>query len=316
MPTYRAFIDAIAARFRRAGISYGHGTTNAEDEAAWLVVHTADQPFEALPDLLERPLPGDAMRRASRLAGQRIRKRVPLAYLLHEAWLGDYKFYVDDRVIVPRSYLAELLRRRLSPWVQASRVMRILDLCTGSGCLGIIAASTFPKAQVDAVDLSDAALAVAQKNVNDYGLSKRVRLLRSDLYSALNGEQYDLILTNPPYVLDRVMQQLPEEYRREPTLALAGGRSGLDLVNPILRQSRDHLRDKGWLFVETGHARSAVTKRHPDIPFIWPETSGGDDCVLAVQKEQLKPAPRPVQSAPNPSAKTRHVRSAAKPDRA
>ena len=316
MLTYRAFIDTLAARFRQAGLSYGHGTTNADDEAAWLVVHSAGAAFETLPELLERPVPRGVVNRAARLADQRIEDRVPMAYLLHEAWLGDHRFYVDQRVIVPRSYLAELLRRRLQPWVRHSRIRRVLDLCTGSGCLAIIAAEAFPEALVDAVDLSREALAVAQKNVNDYRLADRIRLIRSDLFTALNGERYDLILTNPPYVLDRVMRRLPEEYRQEPVMALAGGRSGLDLINPILQQSADYLAAEGWLFMETGHARRAVVKHHTDIRFIWPETSGGNDCVLAVQKESLQPARRPVQTPPRSPAKKRRARSAAKPGRA
>ena len=316
MPTYRAFIDAIATQFRQAGLSYGHGTTNADDEAAWLVLHAAGQAFEILPELLDRVAPQDVLRQATRLAKRRVSERIPMAYLLNEAWLGDHRFYVDDRVIVPRSYLAELLRLRLRPWVQPARIRRILDLCTGSACLAIIASEAFPKALVDAVDLSSDALAVARKNVSLHRLQDRIRLLQSDLFSALNGEQYDLILTNPPYVLDRVMQKLPEEYRREPVMALAGGKSGLDLISPILRQSADHLTDNGWLFMETGHARPAVVRRHPQIEFIWPLTSGGDDCVLAVQTEQLKQAQRPVQSSPRPSVKRHRARSVAKPDRA
>ena len=298
--TPRQLIAAAAARFRQARLAYGHGTLNADDEAAWLVVHALGCPFEELPARIDQPLPPAITRRAQRLFDRRIAERIPAAYLTQEAWLGEHRFHVDERVIVPRSYIAELLRNRLRPWI-ARTPARILDLCTGSGCLAIVAAHTFPRAQVDAVDLSAEALAVARRNVRDHRLVSRLRLLRSDLFSALSGRRYELILSNPPYVGDAAMRRLPAEYRHEPALALHGGRDGLDLVRRILEEAPDHLEPKGWLVMEVGHYRARVERAFPRLPFIWAETSGGDDCVLLLQREALRQGAAP-DSQPRPAA--------------
>ena len=215
-----------------------------------------------------------------------MRTRKPLAYLIHEAWLGDQRFYVDERVVVPRSFIAELLRGRLSPWISRP-VRRALDLCTGSGCLAILLALTFPKATIDATDISSAALAVARKNVKAYRLSRRVRLTQADLFSRLEGRQYDLIVSNPPYVSAAAMRKLPPEYCREPRIALAGGTDGLAFVRRILTGAAEHLRPGGLLVVEVGHNRRRVERAFPHIPFIWPETSAGDDCVFLVYRDDL-----------------------------
>jgi ribosomal protein L3 glutamine methyltransferase len=296
-PTVTAaeLIAAAAKRFRSARLAYGHGTLNADDEAAWLTVHALGCPFEALPAQLDRPVPPAARRRALRLFERRISERIPAAYLTHEAWLGEHRFYVDERVIVPRSYIAELLRRQLRPWLPArSRPGTILDLCTGSGCLAIVAAHTFAGARVDGTDISTAALAVARRNVRDHRLGGRVQLSRSDLFAALGNRHYDLIISNPPYVGVIAMRALPAEFRHEPALALAGGTDGLDLVRRILREAPEHLNPGGWLVMEVGHYRSRVERAFPRLPFIWAETSGGDDCVLMLQKEALQSAALPV----------------------
>lgn len=301
--TPRQLIAAAARRFRAARLAYGHGTLNADDEAAWLMVHAMRRPFEALESLLDRPQPAAVVRRARILFDRRIRERIPAAYLTREAWLGKHRFHVDKRVIVPRSYIAELLRTNLRPWLLPQRPpSRILDLCTGSGCLAIVAAHAYAKAAVEGVDLSTAALAVARRNVRDHHLAGRVQLLRSDLFDGLAGRRYDLILSNPPYVRESVMRTLPAEYRHEPALALHGGHDGLDLVRRILVEAPAHLNPRGWLVLEVGHNRSRLERAFPALPFIWAETSGGDDCVALLQRESLQQGlPAPVPS-PRPAA--------------
>lgn len=309
-PTARQLIASAAQRFRAARLAYGHGTLNADDEAAWLTVHALGRSFEELPSLLDRPVPAAAVNRALRLYERRIAERIPAAYLTHEAWLGEYRFYVDERVIVPRSYIAELLRDRLRPWLAPRRPPRtILDLCTGSACLAIVAAHTFPRAQVDGVDLSTAALAVARRNVREHRLGERVRLKRSDLFDALQDCRYDLIITNPPYVGASAMRALPAEFRHEPALALEGGSDGLDLVRRILREAPQHLNPGGWLVMEVGHYRPRVERAFPRLPFIWAETSGGDDCVLILPKEALQSAEHRVPPSTPATARRRRATS-------
>ena len=297
--TLRSLLREATRRLNAAGVSYGHGTTNARDEAAWLVLHTLGLPFEELDSQLDKPLSSRQARAAASLIEERIRTRKPAAYLTHEAWLGPHKFYVDERVIVPRSYIAELLRKDAKWWFPAGhRVRRALDLCTGSGCLAILTALTFPGSHVDAVDVSAEALAVARRNIADYRLRARVRLVRSDLYEALGRRQYDLIVSNPPYVRDAVMRALPQEYRLEPAIALAGGRDGLDLVRGILAQAPIHLAPGGVLVVEVGHNRQRVELAFPRLPLFWAETSGGDDCVFVVTRETLLASLLPERSRP------------------
>jgi len=227
-------------------------------------------------------------RSASRLIEERVRTRRPLAYLIKEAWLGEHRFYVDERVVVPRSFIAELLRDRLSPWFARRRELRrALDLCTGSGCLAVLLALAFPDATVDATDVSQPALAVARRNLRIYRLGRRVRLSRRDLFAGLKPARYDLIVSNPPYVGTAAMRRLPPEYRREPRLALAGGRDGLEFVRRILLAARDFLRPGGLLVVEIGHSRSRLERAFPRLPFIWPETSAGCDCVFPLSREDL-----------------------------
>lgn len=219
-----------------------------------------------------------------RLIDERIRTRKPLAYLIREAWLGDHRFYVDERVLVPRSFIAELLRDRLRPWVTRP-VRHALDLCTGSGCLAILVALIFPRARVDATDISSAALAVARKNVKTYRLARRVGLVKTDLFPKRGA--YDLIVANPPYVDAAAMRKLPAEYRREPRIGLAGGSDGLSFVRRILGRAPDYLRPGGWLVVEAGHNRRRVERAFPRLPFVWAQTSAGDDCVFVLSREDL-----------------------------
>jgi len=306
-------------RLEGARVSFGHGTTNARDEAAWLVLHALGLPLDALEPHLGRVLePGDTAR-IEALVERRIRTRKPTAYLTHEAWLGEHRFYVDERVIVPRSFIAELLRERLQPCLPPrARIRSTLDLCTGSGCLAILLALSFQRAGVDAADLSRDALEVARRNVRDYGLESRVKLHESDLFAGLPGRRYDLIVSNPPYVREAVMRKLPAEYRREPALALAGGRDGLDLVRRIVREAPDHLEENGVLVTEVGHARERVERAFPALPLLWPQTSGGDDCVFVITREALlaarvrsRPATRAAASPRRPAARSPARASAA-----
>ena len=295
--TLRRLLREATRRLATARVSYGHGTTNARDEAAWLVFHALGLPLDDAAADLDRPLTARQLEDARALVDERIRSRKPAAYLTHEAWLGEHRFYVDERVIVPRSYIAELLRDGLAPWLTPGiPVRRVLDLCTGSGCLAILSALAFPRARVDAADISRPALAVAKHNVSDYRLQRRVRLVEADLFAGLADQRYDLILSNPPYVTAPAMRKLPAEYRKEPRLALAGGRDGLDFVRRILAEAPEHLTASGVLIVEVGHARHAVERAFPRLPFLWPETSGGDDCVFVIGRNELVAAAAQARS--------------------
>lgn len=275
-----------ARRFRAARLHFGHGTANARDEAAWLVghvlgIHPGDVHLHR-----DRPVVARQLLRVRRLAERRVRERIPLAYLLREAWLDGRRFYVNRRVIVPRSFISELLRERLRPWLRRP-VRHALDLCTGSGCLAVLLALAFPRTTVDATDVSAAALNVARINVERYELGRRVRLVRSDLFRSLEGERYDLIVTNPPYVDSRTMRALPPEYGYEPSTALAAGKDGLDFVRKVLPQARSHLASHGLLVCEVGSARRALERAYPRLPFVWPETSDPAGCVFVLERELL-----------------------------
>jgi ribosomal protein L3 glutamine methyltransferase len=289
MTTVRELLGEGVERFERAGLSYGHGTTNALDEAAWLILHAAGLPLTDLNPNLDRTLTAAQAKAARALLARRVRTRRPAAYLTHEAWLGRNRFYVDERVIVPRSYIFELIAGGgLIP--ETGTGLSILDLCTGSGCLAILAALAFPRARVDAADLSGDALAVAARNVADYRLKGRIRLVKSDLFAALPGRTYDLIVSNPPYVKAASMRRLPEEYRREPEMALASGADGLDHTRRILARAREHLEPRGLLVVEIGHNRRALERAYPTLPFEWPATSAGPGFVFMLRRESLPAA--------------------------
>ena len=241
-------------------------------------------------------------RRASRLIEQRIRTRRPLAYLIREAWLGTHKFYVDERVIVPRSFIAELLRERLKPWIsRPMAIRRALDLCTGSGCLAVLLALAYRRAEVTATDVSRAALNVARRNVRAFGLCRRITLVRADLFAGVPPVQFDLIVANPPYVDARAMRGLPAEYGFEPRVALGGGEDGLKFVRRILRGARRFLSPQGLLLVEIGHNRGRLERAFPRVPFIWPEISVGDDRVFLLSRDDLPgPATRPYNGRAKP----------------
>lgn len=289
-PTVAVAFQRAAAQLHAARLHYGHGTRDARDEAAFLILHLLGLAPQSLAPLHDRRLSAAQATRLQALVAQRIRTRHPAAYLLHEAWLGEHRFYVDRRVIVPRSFIAELMRERLAPWVRLP-VRRVLDLCTGSGCLAVLAAYAFSDAQIDASDDSHAALVVAARNVAQHKLRSRIRLLRSDLFGALRRRRYDLIVCNPPYVKETTMRRLPAEHRAEPRHALAGGSDGLDLVRRILREAPRHLTPRGILVCEIGRNRSALERAFPRVPFLWPETSAGPGHVFLLERADFPLSP-------------------------
>ena len=281
-------IGSVQRRLARAHVFFGHGTDNARDEAAALVFHVMRLSHAAGPAALRKRPSAKQRARVESLLAQRIEQRVPLAYLTHEAWFGGLRFYVDERVLVPRSPFAELIEHRFAPWIDASRVRRVLDLGTGSGCIALAAAKAFPRARVDAVDIDSGALEVAAINRRRLRLTRRVRLIESDHFAALSGESYDIIASNPPYVGTREMRGLPSEYRHEPRLALESGRQGLDSVEIILRRAARHLRPRGLLVVEVGNTERALRRAHPRMPFTWLEFERGGGGVFLLTREQME----------------------------
>ena len=283
-------IIAQSARLKQAGVSFGHGTTNAFDESAWLVLWALGLPLDALEAKANNPVTAEDQTKAEALVARRIETRQPAAYLTREAWLQNVAFYVDERVIVPRSFIAELLADgedagTLDAWL-SDTTRAVLDLCTGNGSLAVIAAMAYPEVVVAAADISDDALAVAKINVEKHNLSKRITLMKSDLLAHVGGP-YDLILCNPPYVNTRSMAALPAEYRAEPSLALAGGEDGMDLVRSIVRDAPQHLSAQGVLVLEIGNERRHFEQAFPRLEVAWLETSAGDDQVLLVSRDAL-----------------------------
>jgi len=287
LPTVATLIARGERRLKRARVFFGHGTDNAWDEAASLTLHALGLPHGGGATLYARRVSAAAAARAAELIGRRITERLPAPYLTGVTWFAGLPFAVDARVLVPRSPLAELIERRFAPWAKPERVRRILDLGTGSGCIAIACAKALPQARVDAVDISAAALEVARLNVRRHRLARRVRLRRSDHFSALKGMAYDIIVANPPYVGARELKRLPPEYRHEPRVALAAGARGLDSVAVILREARTHLRARGLLIVEVGNTESAVRRAYPRVPFLWLEFARGGGGVFLLTREQL-----------------------------
>ncbi|MDX2259026.1 MAG: 50S ribosomal protein L3 N(5)-glutamine methyltransferase [Hyphomicrobiaceae bacterium] len=286
--TLRDWLRYGVSRFAAAGLVYGHGTESALDEAAFLILSSLSLPVDQLEPWLDARLTRDERRAIAALIDERIATRKPAPYLTGVAYIGPYSFRVDERVIVPRSYIGELLLEGLGTVVaDPDGIGRVLDLCTGSGCLAILAALAFPSAAVDAADLSADALAVAADNVADYGLEDRIRLLRSDLWQGLDGERYDLIVTNPPYVTSAAVASFPPEYAAEPEMAHHGGEDGLDLVRAIIDGARRHLGTDGTLVVEIGQGREALEAAYPDIAFLWLDTAGSSGEVFCLSADQL-----------------------------
>lgn len=288
--TVRDWLRYATSRFTGARLVFGHGTETALDEAAFLILAALDLPIDQLEPWLEARLTRPERARLAALVEARIATRKPAPYLVNAAWIKGQRFYVDERVIVPRSYIGELLSEDgLSAVVSDPEgVTRVLDLCTGSGCLAILAALAFPNAAVDAVDISTDALEVAKRNVADYDLGDRIGLYKSDLFSALGGKTYDLIISNPPYVTAAAVAAFPPEYRAEPELAHLGGSDGLDLVRRILSEAGAHLEPCGAMVVEVGRARDALETEYPDLPFLWLDTEQSEGELFALAAETLR----------------------------
>jgi ribosomal protein L3 glutamine methyltransferase len=288
LKTVRDCLRFSVSRFNEAELFFGHGSENAYDEAAYLILHTLNLPLDRLEPFLDARLTQSELYDVLDIIERRTEQRIPAAYLTNQAWLGDLSFYVDERVIVPRSFIAELLREQLAPWIgDAERVGNVLDMCTGSGCLAILAAHAFPAAHIDAVDLSADALDVAQYNVTDYMLEDRISLIESDLFAKLKGKKYDLIISNPPYVDASSVAALPQEFKYEPKLALGSGTDGLNATRAILEHAAEHLTSNGILVVEIGHNRDALEAAFPSLPFTWLEVNAGDEFVFLLHKNDL-----------------------------
>lgn len=286
--TLRDWLRYAVSRFQAAGLFFGHGTDNAYDEAAHLILHTLHLPAERLEPFLDARLTPAECDAVAAILKRRIEERLPAAYLTNEAWLGDFRFYVDPRAIIPRSYFAELLEDSLAPWIPAPEAIEdALDLCTGSGCLAVLMAYAFPNARIDASDLSLEALEVAQRNICAYGLEDRVRSIHSDLFGALAGRRYDVIVCNPPYVTTAAMHQLPPEYRHEPELALRAGDDGMDLIRRVVRDAAPYMKPEGLLAVEIGHNRGLAEAAFPRLQPIWLAAGDGAEKVFLVQRKQL-----------------------------
>jgi ribosomal protein L3 glutamine methyltransferase len=286
--TPRDLLRYAVTRFNAAKLFFGHGSAEAFDEAAYLILHTLKLPLDKLEPFLDARLLHDEVLQVLAVIERRAVERVPAAYITNEAWLGTYPFYVDERVLVPRSFIAELIPQRFAPWVaNPDAVENVLELCTGSGCLAIMMADAFDNSVVDAVDISKDALAVAEHNIREYKLEGRVNPIESDLYANVPFKKYDLIVSNPPYVNADSMGKLPPEYLREPQIALAGGADGMDLVRKIVKGAADYLTPEGILIVEIGNERENAEAAFGHLGLTWLTTSAGDDAIFLLTAEQL-----------------------------
>lgn len=285
--TVREWIEFGAAKLDEAGLWFGHGTDNAFDEAAELVFFAAGLRHEDAAAVYDRSVAAEQAERIADLLDRRIRERVPAAYLTRRMWFAGHEFYVDERVLVPRSPIAELIEAGFAPWIASDRIERLLDIGTGSGCIAIAAALALPNAQVDASDVSPGALEVTQINIARFKLEQRVQAIQSDVFDGLGSARYDIIVSNPPYVGDDEMAQLPEEYSREPRMALHSGVDGLDIIRRILQGARAHLTDHGILVVEVGNSETALEDAYPTVPFTWLEFERGGGGVFVLTADQL-----------------------------
>lgn len=288
LSSIRDWLRYTVSQFESSDIFFGHGTSNAYDEAVWLIFGFLHLPHDTIENFLDASLTGKEKKDLLFLIEKRIKDKIPTAYLLNEAWLRDYKFYVDERVIVPRSLIAELLSENLYPWIDdPEKIFSALDLCSGSGCLGIMMAHSFQNAIIDLVDLSEKALQVAEININHYGLNDRTELIQSDLFDALQDKKYDLIISNPPYVNQASVDSFPMEFLKEPSMALGSGEEGLDHTIRIINEAKRYLNDDGILIVEIGHNKEVLLNKFPKLKFQWLDVSLGNDFVFMLQKSQL-----------------------------
>lgn len=286
--TIRDWLRYSVSRLEESGVFFGHGTDNAYDESVWLVMSALHLPLDTLDNFLDARITKEEAKHLAHLIERRVTERVPTAYLLREAWLKGFKFYVDERVIVPRSFIAELLEDSLAPWIEYPEMVEsAADICTGSGCLGVLLAHAFPNASVDVVDISPDAIAVANINIKNYALENQITAVQSDMFSGLKGKKYDLIISNPPYVDAPAMSALPQEYRNEPQIALGSGVAGLDHTHILLKEAKKYLNDDGILVVEIGHNRDALLDAYPELPFTWLDVESGNEFVFLLTKEQL-----------------------------
>jgi ribosomal protein L3 glutamine methyltransferase len=286
--TIRDWIRFGASLFNQHKLHFGHGTDNAWDEAVSLVLHAVHFPPDSHTAVLDARLTTEEKKTILALFQTRVQTRLPAPYITHEAFFAGMKFYVDKEVLIPRSSLGEFMEKQLDNWVSPDEIRHVLDLCTGSGCIAVAAAKAFCQAKIDAIDLSEAALRVAQRNISDYGLNQRIRTIHSDLFSGLRGERYDVILSNPPYVSADEMASLPEEYRHEPVMGLLAEDNGLAIVIKILQQAANFLTPQGLLIVEVGNSEEALAARFPQLPFIWLEFEQSEGGVFLLTREQLQ----------------------------
>ena len=286
--TIRDWIRYAVSQFEASDVFYGHGTDNAYDEAVWLIMSALHLPMDTLNNFFDARITTEERLKLVDFIEQRISKHTPTAYLLKEAWLQGLKFYVDERVLIPRSFIAELLADGLSSWIEFPEMVEsAADICTGSGCLGILLASLFPNAEIDVIDISQDAIDVANINIANYGLQEQVTAIKSDMFTALEGRKYDLIISNPPYVDALSMATLPQEYQNEPQIALGSGDAGLDHTHTILREAGNYLNEDGILIVEIGHNREALEAAYPNIIFNLLDVSSGNEFVFLLTKSQL-----------------------------
>lgn len=290
LKTLRDLLRYSLSQFYEANLHFGHGTDNAWDEALYLALSALNLPPDVDREVLDARLLESERKKIIKLIHERVERRVPAAYLTHQAWFCGLPFYVDERVIVPRSPIAELIENEFSPWMDNNPIERVLDLCTGSGCIGIASAVYMPETLVDATDVSKSALEVAQMNANRHQVENRVNLIQSDLFQKLSGKTYDVIVSNPPYVSAKEFANLPQEYFHEPEIALKAGQTGLEIVTKILKEAHKHLSPNGILVVEVGNSETALIDKYPDIPFTWLQFSRGGDGVFLLTAEQLENA--------------------------
>jgi ribosomal protein L3 glutamine methyltransferase len=283
------WLHHVEKLYARHKVALGQVATSAHDEALYLLLHTLGLPLDSKAAVLRRKLTPEQQTKVAEVFRRRLEDQVPAAYLTREAWLGEHRFYVDERVIIPRSYFLEIIPEQLPQWLPPGKpVKRAVDVCTGSGCLAILLAHQFAEAKIDAIELSPDALAVAKFNVATHGLAKRVKLFHSDVFDAVPRVKYDLILSNPPYVPTRELRALPAEFKKEPAMALDGGKDGLDIIRKLLRQARERLQPNGIVVLEVGGLRPAMDRAFPELDLNWLHTQDGEDCVCLVQAGRLK----------------------------